>query len=155
MEQMIPGLIFGLLALLVIGLSLVVVMARSVFHSAIALTAALSVVAGLFALLGADFVAAGQLLLGLRQVEGQAVCLGEHRDEKHEERDQHRDPQGDALPGKTGRAGGFDGLPVSGEDHLPAEAFRPPGGDKPAVLHLPAHDGGKVQGPANHEDRDH
>ena len=63
MEQTLPGIIFGLMALLLIGLSLVVVTARSVFHSAIALTAALGVVAGLFAFLGADFVAAGQLLI--------------------------------------------------------------------------------------------
>jgi NADH:ubiquinone oxidoreductase subunit 6 (subunit J) len=63
MEQMIPTLIFAFMAALLIGLSIIVVTSRSVFHSAIALTAALGVVAGLFALLGADFVAAGQLLI--------------------------------------------------------------------------------------------
>src|SRR5689334_16612137 len=63
MEQLIPTLIFGLMAVLLIGLSLIVVSARSVFRAAIALTGALSVVAGLFALLGADFVAASQLLI--------------------------------------------------------------------------------------------
>ncbi len=62
-EQYIPLFIFGLFAVLLIGLSLIVVTSRSVFRSAIALTAALSVVAGLFALMGADFVAAGQLLI--------------------------------------------------------------------------------------------
>src|SRR5476649_775393 len=63
MEQSIPTLIFGLLAVLLIGLSITVVTSRSVFRGAIALTAALGVVAGLFALLGADFVAASQLLI--------------------------------------------------------------------------------------------
>ena len=63
MEQLIPKLIFALLSALLIGLSLVVVSARSVFRSAIALTAVLGVVAGVFALLGADFVAASQLLI--------------------------------------------------------------------------------------------
>jgi len=62
-EQTIQVIIFGALAVLTVGLALVVVTARSVFRSAIALTAALGVVAGLFALLGADFVAAGQLLI--------------------------------------------------------------------------------------------
>ena len=63
MEQTIPTLIFGLLAAILIGLSLIVVTSRSVFRAAIALTGALGVVAGLFALLGADFVAASQLLI--------------------------------------------------------------------------------------------
>ena len=52
-----------MLSVLLIGLSLIVVSARSVFRSAIALTGALGVVAGIFALLGADFVAASQLLI--------------------------------------------------------------------------------------------
>jgi len=51
------------MAALLIGLSIVVVTCRSVFRGAIALTAALGVVAGIFALLGADFVAASQLLI--------------------------------------------------------------------------------------------
>jgi NADH-quinone oxidoreductase subunit J len=63
MERTLPTLIFAGMAALLIGLSLVVVTARSVFRGAIALTAALGVVAGLFALLGADFVAASQLLI--------------------------------------------------------------------------------------------
>ena len=63
MEQALPIIIFGVMAALLIGLSIVVVTCRSVFRGAIALTAALGVVAGLFALLGADFVAAGQLLI--------------------------------------------------------------------------------------------
>lgn len=56
LEQQIPLLIFGLFSVVLIALSLVVVTARSVFRSALALTAALAVVAGLFALLGADSV---------------------------------------------------------------------------------------------------
>ncbi len=63
MEKMLPVIIFSCMSVLLIGLSIVVVVAKSVFRSAIALTAALGVVAGLFALLGADFVAAGQLLI--------------------------------------------------------------------------------------------
>jgi len=63
MEQTLATLIFAGLAVLLIGLSLVVVTSRSVFRGAIALTAALGVVAGIFALLGADFVAASQLLI--------------------------------------------------------------------------------------------
>jgi len=63
MERLIPLVIFGAMAAGLIGLSLVVVTSRSVFRSAIALTAALGMVAGLFALMGADFVAAGQLLI--------------------------------------------------------------------------------------------
>jgi len=63
MEQMIPTVIFAAMAILLIGLSLIVVTAKSVFRSAIALTAALGIVAGIFALLGADFVAASQLLI--------------------------------------------------------------------------------------------
>jgi len=61
MEQTLSTLIFGVMAALLIGLSVVVVTSKSVFRGAIALTAALGVVAGLFAFLGADFVAAGQL----------------------------------------------------------------------------------------------
>ena len=62
-EQHLPVVIFGVMAVFLIGLSIVVVTSRSVFRSAIALAAALGVVAGIFALLGADFVAAGQLLI--------------------------------------------------------------------------------------------
>lgn len=62
-EQKIPLLVFGLFSVVLIALSLFVVTSRSVFRSAIALTAALAVVSGLFALLGADFVAASQLLI--------------------------------------------------------------------------------------------
>jgi NADH:ubiquinone oxidoreductase subunit 6 (subunit J) len=63
MEQTLPVIIFGFMAALLIGFALVVVTARSIFRCAIALTAALGVVAGIFAMLGADFVAAGQLLI--------------------------------------------------------------------------------------------
>ncbi len=62
-EQTLPTVIFGAMALALIILSIMVVTARSIFRAAIALTAALGVVAGLFALLGADFVAASQLLI--------------------------------------------------------------------------------------------
>ncbi len=63
LEQLLPTVVFALMAGLLIALALVVVTSRSVFRSAIALTGALGVVAGLFALMGADFVAAGQLLI--------------------------------------------------------------------------------------------
>src|SRR5882762_3190517 len=63
MDHVLPVVIFGFMSALLIGLSLAVVTSRSVFRSAIALTAGLSVVAGIFAMLGADFVAAGQLLI--------------------------------------------------------------------------------------------
>src|SRR5450755_4287217 len=63
MEQTVQVIVFGLMSAVLIGLALIVVTARSIFRCAIALTAALGVVAGLFALLGADFVAAGQLLI--------------------------------------------------------------------------------------------
>jgi NADH:ubiquinone oxidoreductase subunit 6 (subunit J) len=61
--ERIPLFVFGLLSVILIGLSLIVVTSRSVFRGAIALTGALGMVAGLFALLGADFVAASQLLI--------------------------------------------------------------------------------------------
>ncbi len=60
---MIESLVFYFLAFLVIGFAVVVVTSRNIFHSALALTAALSVVAGIFALLGADFLAASQVLV--------------------------------------------------------------------------------------------
>src|ERR1700690_4258088 len=63
MDQMLPTIIFGFMAVILIGFSIVVVTSRSVFRSAISLTAARGVVGGLFALLGADFVAASQLLI--------------------------------------------------------------------------------------------
>src|SRR6202142_1473225 len=87
MEQTIPTLIFGLLAALLIGLSLIVVTARSVFRSAIALTGALGVVAGLFALLGADFVAASQLLIyvgGIMIIMLFVIMLSQRSAEKRE-----------------------------------------------------------------------
>lgn len=54
---------FYLFASLMVLLAIIAVTARNIFHSAIALTGSLSVVACLFALLGADFLAATQLLL--------------------------------------------------------------------------------------------
>lgn len=55
--------VFYAFAVLTIVFSLVVVTSRNVFHSAIALTVTLSMVAGLFALLGADFLAGAQVLV--------------------------------------------------------------------------------------------
>jgi NADH:ubiquinone oxidoreductase subunit 6 (subunit J) len=63
MTSSIESGIFWILAVFLVGLSVYVVSARSVFRGALALTGALGVVAALFALLGADFVAAGQLLV--------------------------------------------------------------------------------------------
>lgn len=58
-----PAVIFYAFAALAIVSALVVVTSRNVFHSAMALTATLGVVAGFFALLGADFLAASQVLV--------------------------------------------------------------------------------------------
>jgi NADH-quinone oxidoreductase subunit J len=55
--------IFYALSVLLIGFSLVVVTSRNLFRGAMNLTAALGVMAGLFALLGGDFIAASQLLI--------------------------------------------------------------------------------------------
>jgi NADH-quinone oxidoreductase subunit J len=55
--------VFYLFAVLAVGWSLVVVTSRNVFHSALALTGVLCVVGGLYALLGADFLAASQILI--------------------------------------------------------------------------------------------
>ena len=52
-----------MLSVLLIGFSLAVVTSRNLFRGAMSLTAALGVMAGLFALLGGDFIAAGQLLI--------------------------------------------------------------------------------------------
>jgi NADH:ubiquinone oxidoreductase subunit 6 (subunit J) len=56
-------IIFYALGALMLGLALVVVTTRNLFRGAMALTAALGVMAGLFALLGGDFLAASQLLI--------------------------------------------------------------------------------------------
>ena len=56
-------IVFFGLAGLALAAALVVVLARDVFRSAIALTGVLVVVAGVFAMLNADFVAASQLLV--------------------------------------------------------------------------------------------
>lgn len=53
---------YGFASLLILS-ALAVVTFRNVFHSAIALIGALSVVAGFFVLLGADFLAASQILI--------------------------------------------------------------------------------------------
>jgi len=60
---MIATIVFYAFAVLAVLSALVVVTTRNIFHSALALTGCLSVVAGLFVLLGADFLAAGQLLV--------------------------------------------------------------------------------------------
>ena len=57
------AIVFYGLSTLLISLSALTVLARRVFHAALALTGALAVVGGLFVLLGADFLAAGQLLI--------------------------------------------------------------------------------------------
>jgi len=59
----IPSIAFYVLSVVAIGSALVVVTSRNVFHSALALTGTLAVVAGFFVLLGADFLAAGQVLI--------------------------------------------------------------------------------------------
>ncbi|MFA5975600.1 MAG: NADH-quinone oxidoreductase subunit J [Elusimicrobiota bacterium] len=59
----IPDVVFFVFAALAIGSALVVVIARNVFHSALALTLSLATVGGFFALLGADFLAAAQILI--------------------------------------------------------------------------------------------
>jgi len=56
------GIFYGLGGLLLI-LSLLVVTTRNLFRGALALSTALGVMAGLFVLLGGDFLAAGQLLI--------------------------------------------------------------------------------------------
>lgn len=57
------GLAFGLFAFLTVGGGLVCVWERSVVRSAFALLATFSGVAGLFLLLGADFLAVAQILI--------------------------------------------------------------------------------------------
>src|SRR2546423_71285 len=59
----IPSLIFYSFAVLALGSALVVVTSRNIFHSALALALTLSVIGGFFALLGADFLAASQVLV--------------------------------------------------------------------------------------------
>jgi NADH-quinone oxidoreductase subunit J len=58
-----PGLAFGFFAALTIGGSLVCVWERSVVRSAFALMATFGGVAGIFLLLGADFLAMAQVLI--------------------------------------------------------------------------------------------
>lgn len=57
------GLAFGLFAVLTLGGSLICIWERSVVRSAFALLATFSGVAGLFLLLGADFLAMAQILI--------------------------------------------------------------------------------------------
>jgi len=57
------GVAFAALALLTLGSAAVVALARNVIHSAIALLGTLAGVAGLYALLAADFLAAVQVLI--------------------------------------------------------------------------------------------
>jgi NADH-quinone oxidoreductase subunit J len=58
-----PGLAFGMFAFLTIGGGLVCIWERSVVRSAFSLLATFSGVAGLFLLLGADFLAVAQILI--------------------------------------------------------------------------------------------
>jgi NADH:ubiquinone oxidoreductase subunit 6 (subunit J) len=57
MPPIVLSVLFYLLATMLIVMALIVVTSANVFHSAIALTCTLAVSAGLFALLGADFLA--------------------------------------------------------------------------------------------------
>lgn len=57
------SIVFYGLSVLAIGWAVVVVTSRNVFHSALALTGVLAAAAGLYVLLGADFLAAGQVLI--------------------------------------------------------------------------------------------
>ena len=57
------GVAFAALALLTLGSAAVVALARNVIHSAVALLGTLAGVAGLYALLAADFLAAVQVLI--------------------------------------------------------------------------------------------
>jgi NADH:ubiquinone oxidoreductase subunit 6 (subunit J) len=59
----IPTLVFYALAAALVLSAIAVVTLRSIFHSAVFLVAALSLVAGFFVLLGADFLAAAQVLV--------------------------------------------------------------------------------------------
>ena len=59
----ISSIVFYAFAAVLIASAIWVVTSRNTFHSAVALTLALAVVAGLFALVGADFLAASQLLV--------------------------------------------------------------------------------------------
>ena len=57
------GIVFYGIAAVVVLTSLAVVTLKNIFYSAVALTAALTAVAGLFFLLGADFLGAAQILV--------------------------------------------------------------------------------------------
>ena len=61
--SLLSSIVFYALAAVAVGSALWVVTARNVFHSALALTVTLSAVAALFALMGADFLAASQILV--------------------------------------------------------------------------------------------
>ena len=63
LTPLLPGLIFGLLALLVLGGAVIAAVARKIVHAAFGLMTSLLGVAGLYALLGADFVALAQVII--------------------------------------------------------------------------------------------
>lgn len=63
MQPALSTLVFYAVSTLLVIAAIGVVTLRSIFHSAMALIAALSLVAGLFVLLGADFLGAGQILV--------------------------------------------------------------------------------------------
>jgi NADH-quinone oxidoreductase subunit J len=60
---LLSAIVFTILSAALLALVLVVVRSSNIFHSAVALTGALAIVAAVFAFLGADFVAASQLLI--------------------------------------------------------------------------------------------
>ncbi len=61
--SILANIVFGILALGVIGTAVAVVALKNMFHSALALVATLSLIAGFFALMSADFLAASQILV--------------------------------------------------------------------------------------------
>jgi NADH-quinone oxidoreductase subunit J len=63
MNSPVSVIVFYGFSAVLIALSLITVLSRNVFRSALALTGALAVVAGLFALMASDFLAAAQLLI--------------------------------------------------------------------------------------------
>ncbi|MDH3890827.1 MAG: NADH-quinone oxidoreductase subunit J [candidate division Zixibacteria bacterium] len=63
MELLEPGIVFWILALVILVSGLLVVTLRNIFHCALCLILCLSAVAGIYILLGAEFLAAAQVLI--------------------------------------------------------------------------------------------
>lgn len=63
MDSPLAAVVFYAFSALAIGLALVTVLAKNIFRSALALTGTLSAIAGFFILVGADFLAASQVLV--------------------------------------------------------------------------------------------